>query len=90
MAPDSFSFSVALEKAKRGIKVARGGWNGKGMFIYFVSANTYPAQTEIAKSHFGANVPYRAYVALKTVDNDVVPWVSSQTDLLAEDWYEVA
>jgi hypothetical protein len=31
-------------------------------------------------------VPYRDYIAMKTAQNDVVPWVASQTDVLAEDW----
>ncbi len=66
--------------------MSRGGWNGKGMYLYFVPANTYAAQTEIAKKNFGDSVPYEAYIALKTVQNTVVPWLASQSDLLADDW----
>ena len=78
----------AVKEMLDGKKVRRAGWNGKGMFIYHVPANSYPAQTGAAKSHFGENalVPYKAYVAMKTADNDVVPWLCSQTDLLATDW----
>jgi Protein of unknown function (DUF2829) len=82
-------FSEALLKLKNGSKVTRNGWNGKGQFIYFVPESTYPAQTEIAKATFGKNVPYGAYLAIRTVQNNVVPWLASQTDLLANDW-EVA
>lgn len=87
---DALNFGHALDAAKRGYKIARAGWNGKGMFIYYVPANTYAAQTEAARSVFGDMVPYRAYLAMKTVDNDVVPWVASQTDILANDWMIVS
>jgi hypothetical protein len=81
------NFGEAIAIIKAGIPVAREGWNGKGMFIYFVQANSYAPTTEVAKARFGgAHVPYRAYIAMKTVDNDVVPWVASQTDILADDW----
>jgi Protein of unknown function (DUF2829) len=84
----ALSFGHALEVLKAGGRVARAGWNGKGMFVYHVPANAYPAQTEIAKRHWGegALVPYRAYLALKTVDGDVSTWVPSITDVLADDW----
>ena len=42
------NFGQALEQLKQGIKVAREGWNGKGMFLYYVPANKYPAsQTDV-------------------------------------------
>lgn len=85
---DAMSFGHAIVALKDGRKVARAGWNGKGMFLYHVGANAYPAQTDIAKKHWGENakVPYRAYIAMKTVDNDVQVWTASQTDVLADDW----
>lgn len=78
----------AIVLMKAGHAVTRIGWNGRGMFVYFVDANAYPAQSPVAKRAFGpdAKVPYRSYLAMKTVDNVVVPWVASQTDLLANDW----
>lgn len=84
----AMSFGHALVALKAGKKVARSGWNGKGMFLYYVPANAYPAQTDIAKKHWGENalVPYRAYIAMKTVDNDVQVWTASQTDIDADDW----
>ena len=60
--------------------------NGKGMFIYYIPAASYPAQTDIAKAEFGDMVPYGPYLAIKTTKNNVVPWLASQTDLLSEDW----
>lgn len=82
------SFGVALEALKAGKRVAREGWNGKGMFVYLVPANSYPAQTGVAKAHYGENalVPYNAYMALKGADETVSTWVPSSTDTLAEDW----
>jgi hypothetical protein len=59
------------------------------MFIYYVPAASYPAQTEIAKKEFGETVPYGAYIAMKTAQGNVVPWLASQTDVLADDWQVV-
>ncbi len=85
------TFGMAIEAAKQGFKVARVGWNGSGMFAYIVPANSYPAQTGVAKEHFGENamVPYRAYWALKTAQDDVAAWSPSGSDSLAEDWIVV-
>lgn len=85
---DGMTFGMAIEAMKQGFKVSRTGWNGKGMFLYYVTADYYPVKMAAAKSFYGENamVPYRAYIAMKTVDNDVVPWVASQSDILANDW----
>lgn len=69
----NMDFGQALTQLKAGYRVSRTGWNGKGMFVYLVPAASYPAQR-------------RAYLAMSTVDGDVVPWVASQTDILASDW----
>jgi hypothetical protein len=82
------NFGEALVALKFGKRVARQGWNGKGMFLYFVPEGAYPARTDVAKAEWGedALVPYQAYIAMKTVQGTVVPWLASQTDMLAEDW----
>jgi len=81
------NFGQALELLKKGKAIAREGWNGKGMFVYLVSANSYPASTEIAKNYFkGELVPYNAYLAIKNVDETISTWVPSVNDVLAEDW----
>lgn len=81
------NFGQALEAAKQGKRISREGWNGAGMFAYIVPANSYPANTEIAKNYFGDKpVPYRAYWALKTAQEDVACWAPSGSDTLAEDW----
>lgn len=82
-------FGLAVEAMKQGMRVARAGWNGQGMFVYLVPAASYPAQTGVAKAFFGdgALVPYRQYMALKTAQGDVATWAPSGSDALAEDWY---
>ena len=84
----AMTFGLALEALKRGARVARAGWNGKGMFAYLVPANSYPAQTGAAKAFFGEGgmVPYNAYLALKGADDTVSTWAPSGSDALAEDW----
>ena len=85
------TFGLAIEAMKQGAKVARAGWNGKGMFVYYVPANSYLAQTGVAKSYFGdaAMVPYNAYMALKGADGAVSAWAPSGSDALADDWVVV-
>lgn len=66
-------FGQALAALKQGSKVARAGWNGQGMWLAL--------QVPDAHSKMG-----RPYIYMSTVDGSLVPWVASQTDLLADDW----
>ena len=78
---ETMDFGDALAALKAGSRVAREGWNGKGMWIGL--------HTEIGmfvREACGTELTYRDYITMKTVDNHLVPWVASQTDLLAEDW----
>ncbi len=85
--PKNMTFGSALIALKTGQKVAREGWNGQGMFVYLVPANSYPASTQAMKDYFkGENVPYRAYMALKTAQENIATWSPSGSDALAEDW----
>lgn len=83
-----FGFGTALLYLRDGKRVQLKGWNGEGMFIYLVPAASYPAQRGAAKAWAGedAMIPYGEYLAMKTVDGTVVPWLASQTDILAGDW----
>ncbi len=83
------TFGQALALIRQGSRATRSGWNGTGMYIYYVPASVYPAATDVAKAEFVDNVPYRAYIAMRTAAGDVVPWVASQSDLLEDDWYLV-
>lgn len=84
------TFGLAVEALKKGAKVARAGWNGKGMFLYYVPAAAYPAQRNTLSTMVGVfpndMVPYCAYIAMKTAQDNVVPWLASQSDVLASDW----
>ncbi len=93
MSNEDNNFGEALELMKAGKKVARSGWNGKGMFIYYVPANSYPASGNSLNTMKGIFpddlVPYQAYIAMKTAQNLVVPWFCSQSDMLDNDWMVV-
>lgn len=80
------NFGCAIEALKNGMKVARKGWNGKGMYVYYVPAASYKACTENAKKEFGDMVPYEPYFAIKNVKGTISTWVPSINDCLAEDW----
>ncbi len=85
-----FDFGFAIRHLKAGHKVARSGWNGKGMFLYYVPENKYPASNNTLNTMAGVFpndlVPYQAYIAMKTAQDTVEPWLASQTDVLADDW----
>ena len=87
---DEFDFGTATHLMKLGNRVQRAGWNGKGMFLYYVPAASYPMQRNNLETMGGIfpddMVPYGAYIAMKTAQDNVVPWLASQTDVLAEDW----
>ncbi len=68
------------------VRAARRGWNSKNMFIYYVPGASYPAQTHVARTYLGPEVPYGAYIALKTSTGQVIPWVPDHPDLLEKDW----
>lgn len=77
------TFGLAIEAVKLGKKVARSGWNGKGMWLSYCDPYFNSQFTLIEKDIEGTFAPY---IGMKTVDNKYVPWLASQTDVLAEDW----
>ena len=87
---DEFDFGTATHLMKLGNRVQRAGWNGKGMFVYYVPAASYPADRNSKSTMAGEfaddMVPYREYLALKTAQNDVSTWAPSVSDALATDW----
>ena len=70
------SFSAALELIKIGHCVRREGWNGKGQYLKVQRPDENSKMT----------LPY---IYISTVQGDLVPWLASQTDILAEDWVEL-
>ena len=92
------NFGQALEYLKDGYKVARQGWNGKGMFIYLVSGNEVSVSNlrNEALKHVGMNratfnkVKINSHIDMQAADGSiVVGWLASQTDMLSEDWVVV-
>ncbi len=67
------NFGEAIEAMKKGRKVSRSGWNGKGMWLAL----------QIPDANSKMSLPY---IYMSTVDKKLVPWLASQTDMLAEDW----
>lgn len=69
-------FGYAVRLLKAGKRVSREGWNGRGMWLAL----------QVPDEHSKMGLPY---IYMRTVDGKLVPWLASQTDMLAEDWVEV-
>lgn len=63
----------AISQLRQGFSVTRSGWNGAGQYITLQIPDAMSKMT----------VPY---LYITTVQGDLVPWLASQTDLLATDW----
>lgn len=68
-----FGIGEAIKNLQDGKRIARSGWNGKNMYL----------ELQIPDTNSKMTLPY---VYMKTADNQLVPWLCSQTDLLAVDW----
>lgn len=86
-----YDFSDALRHVKAGRRVARDGWNGKGMFLFLVPGSHFKVNRPPLLGIYpeGTGIDYRPHIDMKTTQGDVVPWVASQSDLIAEDWIVV-
>lgn len=73
------NFGEALHNLKNGIKVARNGWNRKGMWLTEIEGGDHILVGDEYYQH-------SSYIALKTLENTLVPWAPSQTDISAGDW----
>jgi len=67
------TFGQAIEDLKSGYRVCRSGWNGKNMWLELQRPDQYSKMT----------LPY---IYMYTAQGELVPWLASQTDVLAEDW----
>lgn len=81
-------FSEALTHVKAGKKVCRAGWNGKAMFVFLVPGSTFKVSRPPLLGIYqeGTEIDYHAHIDMRTANGQIVPWLASQTDLLAEDW----
>lgn len=75
------TFGLAIEALKKGMRVGRAGWNGKGMWL-----GLHTEGGSFVREECGTEITYADYIVMKTADNKLVPWLASQTDMLAEDW----
>lgn len=88
------TFGIALELLKKGCKVAREGWNGKGMFVVYQKGypDGIPCNKQTAEA-WGINegdlFKCNPYLQIKQVDGSHSMWVPSIGDVLAEDWVVV-
>lgn len=88
-------FGEAIRAMKAGKRVARVGWNGKGMWLALVlsihdiprNGTTHPVYRLTTDADGPTALPW---IGMKTADNKFVPWLASQTDMLADDWCVVA
>ncbi len=70
---NTFDFGSALDELRAGNRVQREGWNGKGMWL----------ELQVPDEHSKMTLPY---IFMSTAQGDLVPWLASQTDVLAFDW----
>lgn len=81
------SFGLAVEALKKGKRVSRTGWNGKGMWLAMISGENWGIGGHAPYDTFGCpHVAHCDFIGMKTADNKFVPWLASQTDVLADDW----
>lgn len=92
-------FGEALAHARAGKRIARLGWNGKGMYVYMTKGRLMPTDewvasmpsqelTEVEKERGYVNI--MPHLDMKSTQNTrIIGWLASQTDVLAFDWYVV-
>ncbi len=69
-------FAQAFTQLRNGFTVAREGWNGKGLFV----------MAQFPDEHSKMKNPY-LYIDARALGGECNPWVPSQTDLFATDWF---
>lgn len=77
----SLTFGDALVALKAGKRVERAGWNGKGMWLKFIEPHNYNIT-----DHNALGYEKRPFIIMRDAVGAVVPWLASQTDILANDW----
>lgn len=92
----ALTFGDAIHMLKIGKRVARAGWNGKGMWLALIlnihdiprSGTNMPVY-RLTLDDAGVGATALPWIGMKTADNKFVPWLASQTDMLADDWVVV-
>jgi hypothetical protein len=90
----NLNFGQAIEALKEGKKVARNGWNGKGMFLWIMAGVTLPLEKlqhletiETVKALNLSEVTFLPTIRMFTANGEILTgWLASQSDMLSEDW----
>ncbi len=88
------TFGLAFEAMKKGERITRAGWNGKGMWLALGSGTPSLVASEFWNEHaamhareMGGSCAVQPYIIMKTAQNDIqMGWSPTQSDVLAEDW----
>lgn len=91
---DSMNFGLALEALKKGLKVARSGWNGKDMYLALTEASSIKPENArsgvvLARANEEGlhEIDICAHIDMRAADGScVIGWLASQTDMLSDDW----
>jgi len=89
---DKFKFGEAVELGMKGYKIAREGWNGKGMWLVYVSGKEVEVRegTEYYKAGLRGKLKIDGHFDMYTAQKTMQPgWLASQADIRAEDWIVV-
>lgn len=86
--PESFGFEMALQLIKNGYHVTRKNWNGKGMFV---SLQNPDENSKMTRPYLYLTIPVaqtHQFDGTQTTPEgiEMIPWLVSQTDLMAIDW----
>lgn len=87
------NFGEAIAALKEGKKVARQGWNGKGMYLWLMPAAKIKAEwckephLKALAEENGGEIEALGSIRMLTADKKILTgWLASQTDILSEDW----
>ena len=89
MGPTDFGYALAALRS--GERVTRTSWNGPGQWLVLVPGSTITVAAgrplgDAVPELVGEQVQYAPHIDIFTVQRTLVPWIASQTDMLAEDW----
>ena len=81
-------YEILPQVLEHGKRASRTGWNGTDMFIFLVPESTFSVSREPLLSILGegTQVSYHGHIDMRTANGQIVPWLCSQTDIMAEDW----
>lgn len=86
---EDMTFGDALEAMKQGQRVARKGWNGKGMYVFLASDVEFHTMADVSEYADREEGVYTSdMMVLRTAQGTFQPgWLATQSDILAEDWF---